>query len=84
MFEAQQAHHYGLPDNLALASVTSEPAKAMGLDHRIGYVKAGWDAGKLTLEHKLTCQTHRSDEDRPDSVGQPPFDAGGYTYASLH
>ncbi|KAF9450409.1 composite domain of metallo-dependent hydrolase [Macrolepiota fuliginosa MF-IS2] len=42
--EAQQAHYYGLASNLALASVTSTPAAIMGLDHRIGLVKTGYDA----------------------------------------
>ena len=41
LFEAQQAHYYGLPHNLALAAVTSTPAKIMGQDHRIGYIKEG-------------------------------------------
>ena len=41
LFEAQQAHYYGLAPNLALAAVTSTPAKVMGQDHRIGYVKEG-------------------------------------------
>ena len=41
VYEAQQAHYYGLPHNLALASVTSTPAKVMGMDHRVGYVKEG-------------------------------------------
>lgn len=45
LFEAQQAHYYGLPANLALAAVTSTPAKVMGSDHRIGFIKAGYDAG---------------------------------------
>ncbi|KAK7472814.1 hypothetical protein VKT23_000921 [Stygiomarasmius scandens] len=44
LYEAQQAHYYGLPDNLALAAVTSSAAETMGLAHRIGYVKKGWDA----------------------------------------
>ncbi|TFK44767.1 carbohydrate esterase family 9 protein [Crucibulum laeve] len=42
--EAQQAHYYGLPANLALASVISTPAKVMGQDHRIGFIKPGYDA----------------------------------------
>ncbi|KAF9566706.1 carbohydrate esterase family 9 protein [Agrocybe pediades] len=42
--EAQQAHYYGLPHNLALASVTSTPAKVLGYDHRIGFIKPGHDA----------------------------------------
>ncbi|RDX49485.1 composite domain of metallo-dependent hydrolase [Lentinus brumalis] len=56
VYEAQQAHYYGLPHNLALASVTSTPAKVMGMDHRIGYVKEGyhadlvlWDSHPLAL-----------------------------------
>ncbi|KAJ7600925.1 carbohydrate esterase family 9 protein [Mycena floridula] len=44
LFEAQQAHFYGLPTNLALASVTTVPAKIMGAGHRIGSVKEGYDA----------------------------------------
>ncbi|KAI0748925.1 composite domain of metallo-dependent hydrolase [Fomes fomentarius] len=44
VYEAQQAHFYGLTRNLALAAVTSTPAKVMGQDHRIGYVKEGYDA----------------------------------------
>ncbi|KAL0573283.1 hypothetical protein V5O48_008666 [Marasmius crinis-equi] len=45
LHEAQQAHYYGLPANLALASVTTTPARAAGLDHRVGKVKKGYDAG---------------------------------------
>ena len=41
LYEAQQAHYFGLPPNLALAAVTSTPATIMGQDHRIGYVKEG-------------------------------------------
>ncbi|KAH7927128.1 carbohydrate esterase family 9 protein [Leucogyrophana mollusca] len=44
LYEAQQAFYYGLPDNLALASVISTPARILGLDHRIGHIKEGWDA----------------------------------------
>ncbi|KAF9061078.1 hypothetical protein BDP27DRAFT_1338711 [Rhodocollybia butyracea] len=44
LYEAQQAHYFGLADNLALASVTSTPAKIMGQEHRIGYIREGYDA----------------------------------------
>ncbi|KAI0778058.1 carbohydrate esterase family 9 protein [Trametes elegans] len=44
LFEAQQAHYYGLPHNLALAAVTSTPARIMGQDHRIGFLSEGYDA----------------------------------------
>ncbi|OAX43328.1 composite domain of metallo-dependent hydrolase [Rhizopogon vinicolor AM-OR11-026] len=41
LYEAQQAHMYGLQANLALAAVTSTPARIMGQDHRIGSVREG-------------------------------------------
>ncbi|TFK32813.1 hypothetical protein BDQ12DRAFT_691931 [Crucibulum laeve] len=44
LFEAQQAHYYGLPPHLALASVTSTPARAAGLGHRVGTIAEGYDA----------------------------------------
>ncbi|THH05912.1 hypothetical protein EW146_g9771 [Bondarzewia mesenterica] len=44
LYEAQKAHYYGLPAHLALASVTSTPAAAAGLAHRIGVVRRGADA----------------------------------------
>ncbi|KAI5891592.1 composite domain of metallo-dependent hydrolase [Schizophyllum commune H4-8] len=44
LHEAQQAHYYGLPADVALASVTSTAAEVLGMDHRVGYVKVGWDA----------------------------------------
>jgi imidazolonepropionase-like amidohydrolase len=44
LYEAQQAHYYGLPAHLALSAVTITPARAMGLDHRIGLVEEGHDA----------------------------------------
>ncbi|TFY76655.1 hypothetical protein EWM64_g7357 [Hericium alpestre] len=44
LYQAQQAYYYGLPAGLALASVTSAPAHAAGLDHRIGVLREGFDA----------------------------------------
>ncbi|KAL0577309.1 hypothetical protein V5O48_004665 [Marasmius crinis-equi] len=44
LYDAQQAHYYGLSSNLAVAAVTSNSAEVMGMGHRIGYLKAGWDA----------------------------------------
>ncbi|KAJ7056558.1 hypothetical protein C8F01DRAFT_1233681 [Mycena amicta] len=44
MNEASTAHYFGLPTNLALASVTSTPAEVLGLDHRIGFIQPGYDA----------------------------------------
>ncbi|KAF5393438.1 hypothetical protein D9757_000630 [Collybiopsis confluens] len=44
LYEAQVAHFYGLPENLALRAVTSNSAEIMGMGHRIGYIRKGWDA----------------------------------------
>lgn len=44
LHEAQQAHYFGLASNLALASVISIPATILGYDHRIGFLKPGYDA----------------------------------------
>ena len=49
LHEAQQAHFYGLADNIALASVITTPAKVMGLDWRIGFIRDG----------ALLCVTYR-------------------------
>ncbi|WFC96558.1 hypothetical protein MBRA1_003219 [Malassezia brasiliensis] len=42
--QAAEAHHYGLAEVDALKAVTSAPAHVLGLAHRIGHVKQGWDA----------------------------------------
>ncbi|KAG9316540.1 composite domain of metallo-dependent hydrolase [Chiua virens] len=52
LYEAQQAHYYGLDADTALASVTSTPAKVLGLDHRVGHVREDivvWDSHPLAL-----------------------------------
>lgn len=41
MNEAAMAHYYGLKPALALASVTSTPADALGLGHRVGTIREG-------------------------------------------
>ncbi|KAJ7594051.1 hypothetical protein C8J56DRAFT_853905 [Mycena floridula] len=44
IYEAQQAHFYGLHPGLSLASVTSTPAAAAGVGHRVGKLAPGYDA----------------------------------------
>ncbi|KAJ7182422.1 hypothetical protein C8R43DRAFT_1100885 [Mycena crocata] len=44
MYEAQQAHYHSLNSGLALASVTSTPAAALGVGWRVGSLVAGYDA----------------------------------------
>ncbi|KAJ7484418.1 carbohydrate esterase family 9 protein [Mycena latifolia] len=55
IYEAQQAHYFGLSPNLALASVTSTPARIMGQDHRIGRLIEGFDADIIVWDsHPLS------------------------------
>ena len=44
LYEAQESYHYGLPLELALASVTTAPAAVAGLSHRLGSLRPGMDA----------------------------------------
>ncbi|KAH7106017.1 hypothetical protein BKA62DRAFT_348554 [Auriculariales sp. MPI-PUGE-AT-0066] len=44
LYEAQQAFLYGLPADVALASVTTTAASVLGLDHRLGSIRTGLDA----------------------------------------
>ncbi|KAF8942248.1 hypothetical protein BGZ52_012737, partial [Haplosporangium bisporale] len=59
VYEAAMARHYGLSEKLALASVTTVPAKALGLDHRIGKIAVGMDADVVIWEkHPLALGSH--------------------------
>lgn len=44
IFQAATGHYFGLSEELALQSVTSVPARSMEQDHRVGYVRPGYDA----------------------------------------
>lgn len=44
VFEAAKTTHYGLPPQEAFKAVTSTPANAIGLGHRIGSLRVGYDA----------------------------------------
>ncbi|CEQ43009.1 SPOSA6832_04872, partial [Sporobolomyces salmonicolor] len=44
LFEAQQAHHFGLPAHVALSAVTTSPARIAGLAHRVGSLQLNHDA----------------------------------------
>ncbi|KAI8333784.1 hypothetical protein EDC96DRAFT_525755 [Choanephora cucurbitarum] len=43
-FEAAKAAHYGLTEQEAFKAITSVPANALGLGHRLGSLKTGYDA----------------------------------------
>ncbi|KAJ7684011.1 carbohydrate esterase family 9 protein [Mycena rosella] len=84
--EAQQAYFYGLPPYLALASITSVPAAAAGLEHRIGSLHEGadadvvlWDGNPLQLgatplrvwiDGALQIPVPRSDREGTIDVGE--------------
>ncbi len=53
LYEAQQAHYYGLASNLALASVTTTPATVLGYDHRIGFIKPGKLAVEIRTSYRI-------------------------------
>lgn len=44
IYQSQIATHFDLSDSYAIKAVTSVPAESLGLGHRIGYVRAGYDA----------------------------------------
>ncbi|KAF5380445.1 hypothetical protein D9615_004477 [Tricholomella constricta] len=49
LYEAQQAYYYGFPENLAIASVTSNSAEVMGMGHRWDADLVIWDSHPLAL-----------------------------------
>jgi imidazolonepropionase-like amidohydrolase len=54
-FEAATAHSFHLSEVLALQSVTSVPARSLEVDHRIGYVRPGYDADLVVWDsHPLS------------------------------
>ncbi|KAI8093884.1 uncharacterized protein BX664DRAFT_330873 [Halteromyces radiatus] len=48
--EAQKAYHYGFDEHKALSAVTSIPANALGVGHRIGSIQEGKDADLVIWE----------------------------------
>ncbi|BFZ63283.1 hypothetical protein YB2330_004404 [Saitoella coloradoensis] len=53
--EARVGHHFGLAEDLAFAAVTGTPAKALGLSHRVGFLREGYDADVVLWDaHPLT------------------------------
>lgn len=43
-YEAQIGHHFGLETNHAISSIISVPARLLGMDNRLGFVRPGYDA----------------------------------------
>ncbi|KAK6957921.1 hypothetical protein Daesc_000711 [Daldinia eschscholtzii] len=55
LYEAQIAHHFGLSAEGAISSVISVPARLLGLDNRLGFVKPGYD-GDLVVWNRHPLQ----------------------------
>ncbi|KAI1377768.1 composite domain of metallo-dependent hydrolase [Hypoxylon crocopeplum] len=43
VYEAQIAHHFGLDVESAISSIISVPARLLGLDNRLGFIRPGYD-----------------------------------------
>lgn len=55
LYQAATAHSFNLSEALALQSVTSVPAKSLGIDHRVGYIRPGYDADLVVWDsHPLS------------------------------
>ncbi|CAE6451909.1 unnamed protein product [Rhizoctonia solani] len=55
LYEAAQAHYYGLPAGPALSSVITTPAEVAGFGHRLGRIQNGYDADIVVWDsHPLT------------------------------
>ena len=52
-FQASMAVHYGLDEMIAMEAVTIQPARALGVDDRIGSLKVGKDADIVIKEGTL-------------------------------
>ncbi|CCX17451.1 Similar to Dihydropyrimidinase; acc. no. Q55DL0 [Pyronema omphalodes CBS 100304] len=53
--QPQAAYQYGLPEDVALKSITSTAARTLALDDRIGYVREGYDADLVVWDsHPLS------------------------------
>lgn len=55
LLQSAVGHSFGLPADKAMQAVTSIPAAALDMDHRIGYVRTGYDADLVVWDsHPLS------------------------------
>lgn len=55
LLQAAVGHSFGLPADKALQAVTSVPAAAIDIDHRVGYARSGFDADLVVWDsHPLS------------------------------
>ncbi|KAE8323836.1 hypothetical protein BDV39DRAFT_208502 [Aspergillus sergii] len=62
MYQAAVSHSWGLPEDKSLQAVTAIPARSVQQDHRIGYVRPGYDADLVIWD------------DHPLQVGATPLE----------
>ncbi|KAI0900121.1 composite domain of metallo-dependent hydrolase [Annulohypoxylon nitens] len=53
IYEAQIAHHFGLSAEDAVKSIIGHPARLLGLDNRLGFVRPGYDADLVVWDRHL-------------------------------
>ncbi|KAI2464554.1 composite domain of metallo-dependent hydrolase [Annulohypoxylon bovei var. microspora] len=53
IYEAQIAHHFGLDAESAIKSIIAHPARLLGLDNRLGFVRPGYDADLVVWDRHL-------------------------------
>ncbi|KAI1206475.1 composite domain of metallo-dependent hydrolase [Annulohypoxylon truncatum] len=53
IYEAQIAHHYGLSAEDTVKSIIGHPARLIGLDNRLGFVRPGYDADLVVWDRHL-------------------------------
>ncbi|KAI0889271.1 composite domain of metallo-dependent hydrolase [Annulohypoxylon maeteangense] len=53
IYEAQIAHHFGLDAESAVMSIIGHPARLLGLDNRLGFIKPGYDADLVVWDRHL-------------------------------
>ena len=49
--EAAKVVGFGMDEAVALETITSDPAKLLGVDHRVGFIKPGYDADLALFSH---------------------------------
>ncbi|KAI1386729.1 composite domain of metallo-dependent hydrolase [Hypoxylon trugodes] len=53
IYEAQIAHHFGLDAEKSISSIISVPARVLGLDNKVGFVRPGYDADLVVWDRHL-------------------------------
>lgn len=78
MSQAAAGHAFHLPVAKALQAVTSIPAAALGLSHRVGYVRAGYDADIVVVSSAILRGRYRAPTPDMSRSGPRPLEEKGH------